>query len=171
MSIIKIPTTAVEVPGGAVFELFYNRAVLRTIVIKSEETIEDILHSVATGVIQLEIGDIDDILDAGGEVFQHLMAVRAPRALLNQEVPEGIPERLKWDGTVKTFNDLLEVGAEIWEKNDNSQNIWYTNPFAGNENVYLTGSEMKIINDIDPQVDILTVADADAETASGWTKL
>ena len=99
------------------------------------------------------------------------MAVRAPRALLNQEVPEGIPERLKWDGTVKTFNDLLEVGAEIWEKNDNSQNIWYTNPFAGNENVYLTGSEMKIINDIDPQVDILTVADADAETASGWTKL
>ena len=171
MSVIKIPTTSVEVPGGAVFELFYNKAVLRTIVIKSEETIATVLHSVATGTIQLSIADIIDILGESGDVFEHLMAVRAPIALLGQDVPDGLPERLKWDGTVKTFNDWLLPGAEIWEKDTNDFIIFYTNPFSGNENVYLTGSEMKIIDDIDPSVDVITVADADAETSIGWNKL
>ena len=171
MSKIVIPIGEIE-KGGSLEDLFYNKAMIRTNVIKSELD----GNSIAEGIIDMSIGEVNQILTAGGEVFEYLMAVKAIIGLLDIDVPDPLPNNKTLNGlaveVLKTFSGWLVPGAEIWKKDDDSEILFYTNPFAGNENSYLKGSEIKIINDINPgNIDILTIADAEAETASGWTKL
>lgn len=170
MSKIEIPIAEVEI-GGALFDFYYNKCMIRSDVVK--ETTD----TTATAIdnFDLSITDVADILAEGGEVSEYLMAVRAPIALLDTDVPVGLPKRTTLDGTAtevpKQFKNWFVPGAEIWKKDDDTEIIFYTNPFAANENQYLTGSEISIINAISPSVTILTITDAEIETATGWEKL
>ena len=171
MSIIKIPIAEVEV-GGSLQSFYYDNCVIRSDVSK----ITDDVWATATDNFDLSIGQVNSILLAGGEVYEHLMAVKAVIGIMDFAVPSTLPNYLKLDGSAtfvaKNFSDWLVPGVEIWKKDDDTEVLFYTNPFAKNETNYLTGSEIKIINDISPaNIDILTIANAEIETATGWTKL
>lgn len=167
MSKATMPIAEVR-KGGSLEDLYYDSALIRTDIEKSTTDTE----AIAEGVFNMTINEINSILTAGGQVEGYLMAIRAPKALFDIDVPVDLPNRLAFNGSIKTFEFWLVPGGEAWLKDDDLEIMLYTNPFAGNENVYLTGSEIKIINDINPgQINILTIAEAEAETASGWTKL
>jgi len=165
MSKIIIPIAEAE-PGGSLKDLYYKLAVIRTDIKKSTTDTEAIIE----GLFKLSIAEVNSILVAGGEVYGYLMAIRAPKALFNAVVPDGLPNRLTFNGASKTFDSWLVPGAEVWLKDDDTEIILFTNPFAGNEASYLTGTEIKIIHSM-PGVVAITVSSANAETAIGWTKL
>lgn len=171
MSKIEIPIEEIK-QDGSLQKWHYDNAIIRSDVIKTTEN----GTAKVQGIIDMSIGEVNDILQAGGEVYEYLMAVKAVIAFLDLDVPDPLPNNKTLDGTaqeiLKKFSGWLVPGAEIWLKDDNLEILFYTNPFAGNENKYLTGTEIKIIKDINPaNIDILTIADAQALTASGWTKL
>lgn len=167
---VRIPRTAVEI-GGALHDWYYNKCLLRTEV----NTATDDTWATAEDGFILSIAEVNNILIAGGEVEGYLMAVRAPIALMDISVPDTLPNHRKLDATAslvaKAFSDWLVPGSEIWLKDDNTEVLFYTNPFAKGTTEYLKGSEIKIINDISAQVICLTIADAQVLTATGWTKL
>jgi len=172
MSKIQIPIASVEI-GGALQSWYYNNAMLRSDVAKST----DDTYAYATDNFDFAIADIVSILDEGGEVFEYLMAIKAPIALMSTNVPDTLPNYLKLDDTgtkvAKEFSDYLVPGVELWKKDTDDFIIFYTNPFAGNESSYLTGSEIKDIDDISPGlIDVMKIIDAQAEIAGGgWTKM
>ena len=170
MSKVKIPLTEVEI-SGSLQSWYYNNAILRSDVMKSTDS----TYAYASDSFQLTISEVGNILNAGGEVEEYLMAVKAPIAIMNTDVPSTLPKYQKLDNTgslvAKKFSDWLVPNAEIWKKDDDTEVIFYTNPFAGNVSSYLKGSEIKVINDLGATVNIMTVADAQSEVASGWTKL
>lgn len=170
MSKITLPLSAVVI-GGALQDFYYNNCVIRSDVNKSN----DGNNVIAENGFDLSIAEIGAILSNGGEVENHLMAVKAPIALLDIEVPEGLPSRLTLDGTAteiaKQFKNWLVPGVEIWKKEDDTEILFYTNPFAGGVTTYLKGSEIKIIYDIDNSVTVLTIEQAQDEVTTGWTKL
>ena len=170
MSKIIIPIDAVKI-GGALNSFYYDNAILRSDVI----TLTDETNATADGVFDLSIADVGSILDALGDTEGYLMAVQTPIALLDLDVPDPLPNNKTLNGQAvevfKKFSDWFNTGAEIWKKDDDTEIIFYTNPFASNESSYLKGSEIAIINDIGGTVNILTIAQAEAETATGWTKV
>ena len=171
MSKIEIPLAAV-ITGGALKNWYYDNAIIRSDVTKTtSETL-----ATASDDFKLSIGEVNNILAQGGEVYEYLMAISANIAIMSTDVPATLPNYQKLDDTgtlvAKQFSDWLVPGAEVWKKDDNTRVLFYTNPFAGNANSYLKGSEIKIINDINPAaIDVLTIADAQALVATGWTKL
>ena len=165
MSKVITPKTSTDI-GGALNAWFFNDALSRSDVIK--KTING--NQEIEGVLNLGISNIGDILAEGGEVYGYLMAIQAPIAILEIDVPFGLPKNIYFDGAAKPFRAWFSYGAEAWIKDDQSEIIFYTNPFAGNEDLYLKGSEIKVINDINT-VEALTVEDAEIITAEGWTKL
>lgn len=171
MSKIELPIAEIEI-GGSMQTWHYDNAIIRSDVQKSTE------NGLAKidGTIYMSIADVSQILTAGGEVFEYLMAVKAVISLLDADVPDPLPNNKTLDGTateiLKTFSGWLVPGSEIWKKDDDTEILFYTNPFAGNQDKYLTGSEIKVINDINPgNIDILTIEDAEVVVATGWTKL
>ncbi len=170
MSRVQIPLTAVEV-GGNLNAWYYNNCVLRSDVTKSTD--DD--NANASDNFNLSLSEVANILAESGEVYEYLMAVKAPIAILDADVPNDLPNNKTMDGTAsevaKQFKNWLVPNAEIWKKDDDTEILFYTNPFAGNSSSYLTGSEIAIINNISAAVEILTVASAEIETATGWTKL
>lgn len=152
--------------GGSLESLYYDSALIRSDILKSTTEME----AIAEGVFNMTINEVNDVLVAGGEVEGYLMAIKADKSLFDEVVPDGLPNRLTFNGNPKTFDSWLVPGAEVWLKDDDSEIIFYTNPFAGNENSYLTGTEIKIIH-LMPNAEAITVEDAKAETASGWVKL
>ncbi len=153
--------------GGSLEILYYDSALIRSDVLKSTNETE----AIAEGVFKMSIAEVNSVLAAGGEVEGYLMAIRAPKSLFDTDVPVGIPNRLTFNGVVKTFDSLLVPGAEVWLKDDDTEIILFTNPFAANESSYLKGSEIKLIHDISGAVNAITVEDANTETETGWTKL
>lgn len=170
MSKVTIPLIAVEI-GGTLNSWYYNNCVLRSDVVKTTDDV----NATAADSFEFSLADVASILAEGGEVSEYLMAVQSPIALLDTDVPEGLPNRLTLDGTAtevaKQFKNWLVPGAEIWVKDDDTEILFYTNPFAGGVSQYLKGSEISIINSIAGTVSILTIANAELETSTGWTKL
>lgn len=167
MSKIQIPIANVQT-GGSLFNWYYNNCIIRSDVSKST----DDNFAYAEDNFNLSIAEVTSILTTGGEVEQYLMAIEADIAILSTNVPSGLPNRLKWDGTVKKFNDWFIPGAEVWKKDDNTKILFYTNPFASNQDKYLKGSEIKAIYEISPAlIDVLTITQAQVEVSTGWTKL
>ncbi len=171
MSKATIPLIAVEI-GGDLQAWYYNNCVLRSDVTK---TIEG-TNVVAENGFEFTIGEVNNILAETGEVEEYLMAVRSPISIMSTDVPDTLPKYLGLDDTgtlvAKTFSAWFNTGVELWKKDDDSEIIFYTNPFAGNASSYLKGSEIKIINDLGAPVSILTIADATTLIdAGGWNKL
>jgi hypothetical protein len=170
MGKIQIPSEAVEI-GGSLNTFYFDKAMLRSDVVKTN----DGETATAEDNFDLTIGEVGSILAAGGEVLEHLMAVRAPIVFFTQLVPIDLPNSQKYDGsgdlTNRSFSDWFNTGAEIWIKDDKTEMLFYTNPFAGNSSSYLKGSEVSIINDISGSVQIKTITEAEAITVTGWTKI
>lgn len=166
MSKVTMPIEAVQ-SGGSLETLYYDSALIRSDVLKSTNETE----AIAEGVFKMSINEVNSILTALGEVYGYLMAIRAPKTIFDIAVPDGLPNRLTFNGVVKIFDSWLVPDAEIWLKDDDTEIIFFTNPFAANESSYLKGSEIKLIHDISGAVNVITVEDANTETATGWTKL
>lgn len=170
MAKITIPLEEIKITGS-LQTWHYDNAIIRSDVNKSTENGSAIVQ----GNIDLSISDIADILAASGEVEENLMSIYAPIALLDSDVPEDLPNNKTLDGAAqevaKQFKSWLVPGAEIWLKDTNDFIIFYSNPFAGNIDKYLKGSELAIINGISGSVDIHTVDWAKNEVLTGWTKL
>ena len=165
MSKVTMPIAEVQ-KGGSLENLYYDSALIRTNILKSTTETE----AIAEGVFKMTITEVNSVLTAGGEVEGYLMAIKAVKSLFDEIVPAGLPKRLSFNGVAKIFDSWLVPGAEVWLKDDDSEIIFYTNPFAGNENFYLKGSEIKIIHQM-PDAEAITIEEAENETASGWTKL
>jgi hypothetical protein len=165
MSKVIVAKTATDI-NGALNTWFFNEAISRSDVTKT--TVNG--NQEIEGSLNLSILNIGDILAESGEVYGHLMAIQAPIAILELDVPFGLPKNVYFDGAAKPFRAWFSYGAEAWIKDDQSEIIFYTNPFAGNEDLYLKGSEIKVINDLQT-VEALSIEEAEAETASGWTKI
>jgi len=170
MTKIILPIAEVQ-NGGTLHGWYYDEAIIRSDINKKT----DAVLATAEGIFNLSISDVGTILANGGEVEAYLMAVHAPMSLLDTEVPEGLPKRMTLDGSAtevpKAFKHWILPGAEIWRKDDDTEIMFYTNPFAGNVSQYLKGSEIALINDIHATVEILTIADAELLIATGWTKI
>jgi hypothetical protein len=167
---LTIPLSAVSV-SGALFNWYYNNCVLRSDIIKGI----DGANVTAEDSFSLTFAQINTLLTNGGDAEFYLMAVHADIDLLGDTVPVGLPNRITYDTSggqiAKTFNNWLVPGAEFWKKDDNTEILFYTNPFAGNEDKYLKGSEIKLIDDLANCIGILKISDAEALVATGWTKL
>lgn len=171
MAKVTLPIAEVEL-GGSMQQWHYDNAIIRTDVKMSINNGD----SITEGTLELTLGNVGSVLAAGGEVESYLMAVQAPLSLLDTDVPAGLPRNTTLNGSAvevsKTFSNWFVKGAEIWKKDDDSEIIFYTNPFAGNVSLYLKGSELSIINDIHATVVIETIAQAQAIIdAGGWTKI
>lgn len=171
MAKVTLPIAEIEI-GGSMQQWHYDNAIIRTDVKKSIVGSD----SITEGTLDLALANVAAILGVAGEVEAYLMAVQAPIALLDTDVPAGLPRNTTLDGSAvevpKQFKNWFVLGAEIWKKDDDTQIIFYTNPFAGNVSQYLKGSEISIINDIGGSVDILTVTAAQAIIdGGGWTKI
>lgn len=162
MSKITVITDTIKT-AGSLKDWNYDNVLIRSDVSSLTQNGNTIIN----GLINMSINDVGLILAQGGKVEEYLMAIKAPKALFDTPIPEGLPQRLTFNGAIKTFDIWLVPGVELWLKDDDSEIIFYTATFA-NDN-YLTGSEIKLIHDM-TGVNALTVADAQAETASGWTK-
>lgn len=170
MSKVTIPSQHVQT-GGALFDWYYDNCVLRSDVVKTN----DGANAVAEDNFQLTRAEVVNILLNNGEVEKYLMAVRANMALMDEDVPVTLPNNQSLDGTgawvSRTFSNWFGRGAEIWIKDDNTEILFYTNPFAGNEDQYLKGSEIRILNQLTEVTNVLTIAQAGTLVASGWTKV
>lgn len=165
MSKVIVPKAATDI-GGALNTWFFNEALSRSDV--NKKTVNG--NQEIEGLLTLSIENIGDILNETGEVYGYLMAIQAPIAILELDVPFGLPKNVYFDSEPKPFRAWFSYGAEAWIKEDQSEIIFYTNPFAGNADLYLKGSEIKVINDLQT-VNALTIEDAQVITAEGWTKL
>jgi len=172
MSKIEIPIISVE-SGGPLFGFYYNNCTLRSDVVK---VTSDVLAT-ASDNFDLSMAEIDAILDESGEVYEQLMAIRVTNMRFRDSpVPDTLPNWNKFNGVGdevhKSFSEWLVPGAEWWMKDDKSEFIMYTNPFAGNADKYLTGSEIKIIEQINPIfVSVIKTSEVAAIVATGWTKM
>jgi len=171
MAKITLPIAEIEL-GGSMQNWHYDNAIIRTDVKKSIVNGD----AITEGTLDLSIANVGAVLTAGGEVEAYLMAVQAPLALLDFDVPAGLPRNETLDGSAvivpKQFKNWFVLGAEIWKKDDDTEIIFYTNPFAGNVSQYLKGSEISIINDIAGSVNILTIDAAQTIIdGGGWTKI
>lgn len=166
MSKITVITDTIKT-GGSLKDWNYDNVLVRSDVSSLTQNGNTIIN----GLIDMDIADVGQILAQGGEVEEYLMAIIAPKTLFGDIVPDGLPKRLTFNGETKTFDMWLVPSAEVWLKDDDTQIIFFTNPFAGNEGSYLTGSEVKLIHDISAQVRAITVGAANELTATGWEKL
>jgi hypothetical protein len=170
MTKLTFPLSVVEV-GGALFNWYYNNVQLRSDVTKSS----DASNAYAVNNFGLTFNAIKTLLTNGGDVEFYLMAVHANIDLLGDTVPDGLPNRMTYNisGTQipKTFNYWFNTGSDKWKKDDNSEIVFLTNPFAGNEDQYLKGSEIKLIEDMPNTIEILKYQDALDLVDSGWTKI
>ena len=115
-----------------------------------------------------------DILAAGGEVEEHEMSIQATATINTTLVPPELPASKFITGGARQFFEWFMPGAEAWTEDGSNGIMFRTNPLAGlvNKTGYLKGSEMKKIKDLESEnYSILTNAEADTITASGWTPL
>lgn len=121
----------------------------------------------------LTLSQLLSILNNGGAIEQHLMAIRVPASFMGSAVLAGLPNRTNpITASVKNYEDWFDSTAEVWKKSDDLEYIFFTNPHGNSVSEYLTGEKIKDIRDSDPtNISVLTITEAGAETAAGWTKL
>lgn len=171
MAKLTIPLTAVQI-GGNLRDWFYNNVVLNSeITYKPEGANLVVNDDFATNKLVMNQQAIINILAEGGEVSEYLAGIRAPNTLGAVTVPVGLPERTNILGQTVNFLNWFSNKAELWVEDVGDEFIFYTNPFAGSVDKYLTASQMEIIRQINTgTITILTVAEVQAVVESGWTK-
>lgn len=171
MAKLTIPLSVVQA-GEAFADWYYNNCILRAsqVALTTDET-----NAYAVNSFKLGWNAINTLLANGGEMEEYLMAIHAGIDLLADTVPDGCPNRMTYNTSgaqvPKTFNNWLVPGSDFWKKDDNTEILFLTNPFAGNEDKYLKASEIKLIADLPNTIEILKQADAMALLLTGWTKI
>lgn len=171
---LTIPTS--EILSGQPLQAFYDDLIK----INSELSVQTdngnviINDNNATVKIVIDEAELLNVLSAGGEVEEHLMSIHATDAIKQTEVPDTLPHYKFADGSIKKFIEWFVFGSEAWVEDGAPDGIMFrSNPLAGlvGPSGYLTGSQMKIIKDLNGSNEILTNAEADVITAGNWTKI
>jgi len=174
-----VPTTSIQT-GGTLESFYYDLLVGRSDLTRTASN----GNTIVEGDLLLTLGQINQILTAGGEVEEYLLAIKADVAILGDLLPDGLPNRTTLDETasveVKAFKNWFDVSAEVWKKDTNDEIYFLSNPIGNSVSKYLKGSEMLIIFSsfggatptvVDRNVDIDTIAQFQAEVSSGWTQV
>lgn len=166
------PTLTLQT-GGILRDLYWDKTVGRF----SLSGLEDGLgNTIIEGDIDLSVSEIVQILTAGGEIKEYLMAFKADKDILNDTVPVGLPNRLDAFGDAKTFKNWFDSTAEIWINAsliaDSTKICFYTNPIGTTKQQYLTGNEMLILfNALGVTRNISVVTTSEFINEIGWTKI
>jgi hypothetical protein len=171
---ITIPTN--QITSGQPLQSFYDDLIkvnsqLLVQTVNGNVVIND---SSATVKVVINEDDLLSILAAGGEVEEHLMSIQATATINTTLVPSELPFSKFITGGARQFFQWFMPGSEAWTENAGNGIMFRSNPLAGlvGKEGYLKGSEMKVIKDLDSEnYSIKTNAEADAITATGWTKL
>lgn len=171
---LTIPTS--QILSGQPLQSFYDDLIKvnSQLLVQTDNGNVIINDSNATVKIVIDEAGLLDILAAGGEVEEHLMSIHATDAIKQTEVPNTLPHYKFADGTTKKFIEWFVFDSEAWVEDGAPDGIMFrSNPLAGlvGPSGYLTGSQMKIIKDLNPANEILTNAEADVITSGSWTKI
>lgn len=174
-----VPTTSIQ-KGGSLEDFYYDLLIGRSDLSK----ISDNGNTVVQGELVLTVSQVNQILQAGGEVEQYLMAVKADIALLGDDLPGGLPNRTTLDevgaSEIRKFKNWFDTSAEVWKKDTDDKIYFLTNTIGTSTNKYLLGSEILILFDsfggqapsvIDRNLEVHTIAEFQAEIATDWTQV
>lgn len=174
-----VPTLEIQ-KGGSLEDFYYNLLVGRSDLTKSSIN----GNTIVEGELVLTVTQVNQILQAGGEVEQYLMAIKADITMLGDDVPEGLPSRTTLDELaapeVMKFKNWFDTSAEVWKKDTDDKIYFVTNPIGTSTNKYLKGSEILILFDsfgggtpsvIDRNLNVNTIAEFQEETGTGWTQV
>lgn len=171
---LTIPTS--QILSGQPLQSFYDDLIKINSQLDVQTDNGNVIINDANATVKIIIDEADllDILTANGEVEEHLMSIHATDTIKQTEVSDTLPHYKFADGTTKKFIEWFVFGSEAWVEDGAPDGIMFrSNPLAGlvGPSGYLTGSQMKIIKDLDPAYSILTNAEADVIIAGNWTKI
>ena len=165
----EIPTSAVEV-GGVLHDFYYNLFIGRSDLVR---TVNDGMITV-TGELVLSLGDIYNITEYGGNIFEYLAAIKCNIGLLGLDIVPDLPKRETLDENaavvIKKFQNWFEVNSTMYLKDDNLEIFFLTNPFGNSQTEYLTGLELRTLTAIPGyDVGIYTLEQFNDQVSSGWS--
>ncbi len=171
---LTIPTS--EILSGQPLQNFYDDLIKvnSQLSVQTDNGNVIINDNNATVKIIIDETELLNVLSAGGEVEEHLMSIHATDAIKQTEVPNTLPHYKFADGSIKKFIEWFVFGSEAWVEDGAPDGIMFrSNPLAGlvGPSGYLTGSQMKIIKDLNGSNEILTNSEADVITSGSWTKI
>ncbi len=170
---ITIPTN--QITSGQPLQDFYDNLIKINSQLSVYTDNGNVIIDDSNATIKAVINEAEllDILEAGGEVEEHLMSIRATSTINTTLVPSGLPFSKFITGGARQFFEWFMPGSEAWTEDGSNGIMFRTNPLAGlvGKEGYLKGSEMKIIKDLDPAYTILTNAETDLVMETGWTQL
>ncbi len=169
-----VPTTSIQ-KTGSLEDFYYDLLVGRDDLNK----IQNGSNTEVTGNLELTLGQINQILAEGGEVYEYLVAVKADIGILGDDLSDGLPNRAMLDenaaSEVRKFKHWFENTAEVWKKDTDDQIYFLSNPFGTSVSKYLKGSEIALI-----YTDFVSTRNADIDTIAqfnavvgggGWTQV
>lgn len=176
--IFKVNTTEIQ-KGGSLEDFYYNLLIGRDDLQKTS------LNGVTTvsGELELSIADVSDILNAGGEVEEYLMALRADKEVLTDDVPNTMPKYQTFSNGAKTVENWFDSSCELWANAatiaDATQVYFLTNPLGTTRTEYLKGSEISDLANnfgyatpvVDRNMVVKTILQFETEVETGWTRI
>lgn len=171
---LRIPTS--EILSGQPLQAFYDDLIKINSQLDVQTDNGNVIINDSNALVKVVIDEdnLISILNAGGEVEEHLMSIHATDTIKQTNVPDTLPHYKFADVSIKKFIQWFVFGSEAWVEDGAPDGIMFrTNPLAGlvGKEGFLTGSQMKIIKDLDPAYSILTNAEADVITSGSWTKI
>ncbi len=174
-----VPTISIQ-KGGSLEDFYYDLLIVRSDLSK----IPDDGNTIVQGELVLSVSQVYEILVAGGEVEQYLMAVKADIALFGDDLPDDLPNRNTLDevgaAEIRKFKNWFDTSAEVWRKDTGDKIYFLTNPIGTSINKYLKGNEILILfssfggdspSVIDRNLEVSTIAEFQEEIATGWTQV
>lgn len=126
--------------------------------------------------LKLTITEQVQILQAGGDVEQLLMSVRADIGLLNTDIPEGIPNQNTIDELalpeVRKFKNWFDTSAELYINDIETKVYFLTNPLGNSATDYLKASELLILAGLTASsLEVRTSDQFNEDILTGWNKI
>lgn len=176
---MKLTIPRVEILQGGALETLINdlgntNSEFSNVTVGTDQIIEDTNVVNPANKLVMDQATLLIILGVGGEIEEHLMALRVDDAFGALSVTDGLPRRKNAVGTIRKFVDWFIEGSELWLEDVGDGIIFYSNPAGGLAGIsdYLTGTHMEIIRQLDTiNYSIMSTTDADVITATGWTKV
>jgi len=172
---VTIPIGAVK-NGGNLYVLIddltnLNSQVSRGRDVTGTNIIIDDFNANVQQEIELDESVILSILAEGGEIEDHLFAIKQPSSSASVNVPPGVPSRLFMLGAVRNFSEWFATNADLWINNVTNEFIYYVSPNPS-DGLILKGSEAEIIRQLDvTKYSFLTIAEVQTLVLdTNWVK-